>query len=109
MSAPGFHCAPAARQQTGVTDIDAVGPVCRRLASTHLRELVSHHVANPPGLVLGSLAQGGHDQGLQVLLRQQSGDADAGLHCQQPNRVLAEGAGFVSGVVASRGRVSSSL
>ena len=54
----------------------------------YLRELVSHHVADPPGLVLGSLAQGGHHQGLQVLLGQQGGDAHARLHRQQTHRVL---------------------
>lgn len=48
-----------------------------------LRELVSHHIADPPGLILGGLAQGGHHQRLQVLLGQQRGDAHTGFHGQQ--------------------------
>lgn len=58
--------------------------------SAYLRELVSHHVADPPGFVFCSLTQGWHHQGLQVLLRQQSGNANTSLHCKQPNRVLME-------------------
>lgn len=54
----------------------------------NLRELVGHHVPNSPGLVFCCLAQRWHDQGLQILLRQQSGDADTGLHRKQPHRVL---------------------
>lgn len=56
----------------------------------HLRELVCHHVANPPGLVLGGLPQSGHDQRLEVLLGQQRGDADTRLHSQETHRVLQD-------------------
>lgn len=57
----------------------------KKESAAYLRELVSHHVADPPGFVLCSLAQGWHHQGLQVLLRQQSGYADTSLHCKQPH------------------------
>lgn len=65
------------------------GRHARKLAP-YLGELISHHITDPPGLVLCSLAQGWHHQGLQVLLRQQGCNADTSLHCKQPHWVLIE-------------------
>lgn len=67
-------------------------PICETsTVFTHLCELVSHHVPDTPGLVLGSLAQGGHHQGLQILLGQELGNVHTRLHRQQPHRVLGRG------------------
>lgn len=62
----------------------------KKKSAIYLRELVSHHVADPPGFVFCSLAESWHHQGLEVLLRQQSGNADTSLHSKQPHRVLME-------------------
>lgn len=67
-------------------------------------ELVGHHVADAPGLVCGALAQGRHDQLLDVLLLEERGDGDAGLDCQQAHRVLCNGKGSC---VWSFGRMTS--
>ena len=67
-------------------------PICETsTVPTHLCELVGHHVPDTPGLVLGSLAQGGHHQGLQILLGQELGDVHTRLYRQQPHRVLGRG------------------
>lgn len=62
------------------------GQIC--FLRTHFWELVGHHIAHSPGLVLGCLTQSWHDQGLQILLRQEGCDANAGFYRQQPHWVL---------------------
>jgi len=76
------------------------------MGTPYLWELVSHHVADPPGLVLSSLAQGRHDQSLQVLLGQQGGDAHTGFHSQQTHRVLM---GDTNGLTLNRGDLSRAI
>ena len=67
--------------------------VCVQASSTspsipHLCELVSHHVADSPGLVLSGRIENGHDQPVSVCMVHQAGNGTACLCSQQADRVL---------------------
>ena len=60
-------------------------------------ELLRHHVAHAPRLVLGAAPPYGHHQRLRLLFRQQDGDGHAGVHGQQTDRILiaeSDGGGY---------------
>lgn len=61
---------------------------CTPQCCTHLSELVGHHVADPPGFIIGRLTESRHHVLLNVIRGEEGGDADTGLYIQETNRIL---------------------
>jgi hypothetical protein len=53
-----------------------------------ISELVRNHIANPPGLVLCTLAECRHHQLFDIFGLQEARNGDASFDCQKPDRIL---------------------